>query len=108
MIGSEWRIPVPLKVQSMITKKQDIADSALATENERLKNLVKELEEERDRNRKTIADLQKKQDDFLRYCYAVSRSLHSQEELERWANEEDVNGVSFSELLAEVEKSPGS
>ena len=80
--------------------------SELIAENGQLKQRVRQLEEDRERDRQSLAALHAE-------CEAYRRSLHAwaweqvtEEEVERWAREEP-EGVSFAQLLARLERQKG-
>jgi len=79
-------------------------NKAQAVECEKLRQLVRELQEERERDRQTIAALQAERDDYIRGLHAWAWQQVSPEELQRWAEEEEENGLSFSQVLEALDQ----
>ena len=92
----------------MVAKQPGQPTDALLAEIERLNKVVKTLEEERAHDRQAIAKLQ---DDVEFYKHALLNELkksYSEEQLRRWADEDDIEGLSFSEMIAQLELAPDS
>ncbi len=77
----------------------DPASKALRVECEHLRQVVKQVQEERERDHQTIAGLQAERDAYLRGLHAWAWEQVSPEELRRWVEEEEENGLSFSQVL---------
>ena len=79
---------------------------SLEEECQRLRDLVEDHERSQAQNRQTIetlehelAQIKSERDSYVRALYAWSRSQVPEEELKRWATEQDT-GESFDQVLA--------
>jgi hypothetical protein len=68
----------------------------------RLHAQVDHMQTELAETRQALARVQAERDAYLRSLYAWSRGQVSEEQLRRWATEQDVTGVSFEKLLEEL------
>ncbi len=78
--------------------------ATLEDECSRLKRTVDELQCAQARDRETIRTLKEERDRYLHALYAWSRAQVGQEELHRWAAEEET-GETLAEVLAELKSS---
>jgi hypothetical protein len=76
----------------------------LEDECSRLKRTVEELQCAQAQDRETIRTLRDERDRYLQALYAWSRAQVSQEELHRWAVQEET-GETLAEVLAELKSS---
>jgi hypothetical protein len=82
----------------------DPASTALRVECERLRQVVRQLQEQHEQDSQTIAGLQAERDAYLRQLHAWAWAQVLPEELQRWADEEEENGVSFSQVLEALDQ----
>lgn len=80
----------------------------LQDECRRLRVVVERLQAELAENRRALATVQAERDAYLKSLYAWSRSQVSQEQLRQWATEQDVDGVTLDQLMAELDASSSS
>lgn len=94
-------VPVPLHPDS------GPPSAALKAENEQLREQLRQLAEERDRDRQALTALQAERDACLRSLHAWAWERVTAEELDRWAQDEAEEGVTFAELLQKLERPQG-
>jgi hypothetical protein len=83
-------------------QEQLAANAQFKSECERLKQVIKQLEEERDRDRKALAALQAERDAYRRSLYAWARQQVREED---WQNfSEGDYSLPADQVLAELEK----
>jgi hypothetical protein len=79
----------------------EAATALLRAENERLKERVQRLEEERERERQALAAVRAERDAYRRAAYAWAAGQVTDEDLRRYAAEED--GLPLDDFIGELE-----
>jgi hypothetical protein len=84
------------------TEKDEAATALPTAENERLHERIKQLEQERERDQQTIVTLQAERDAYRRAVYAWAREQITEEDLQRYAHNED--GLPLDDFIGELEQ----
>jgi hypothetical protein len=88
----------------MIAKQLGQSSEVLLAEIERLKNVVKSQEEELAGARKAIEKLEADQKLYQRALLSELKKGYSEEQLRRWAEEEDTDGIPLSDFIGDLER----
>jgi hypothetical protein len=80
----------------------EAAITALRADNQRLQETIQQLAQERDRDRQTIASLSAERDAYRRVVYAWALDRITDEDLERYAQQE--TSVPLAEFIGELEQ----
>jgi hypothetical protein len=76
--------------------------AALEAENERLRQRVRQLEEERGRDRQALTTLQIERDACLRSLHASAWERVTEDELRRWAEDEEEDGATLAQVFEKL------
>jgi hypothetical protein len=83
------------------TEKDEAAATLLRAENARLHEHIKQLQEDQERDRQTIATLQAERDAYRRALYAWALEQITDEDLQRYAQNED--GLPLDDFIGELD-----
>jgi hypothetical protein len=93
---------MPDKVAVAQPGQAEATTSLPITDNERLRARIKQLEEERERDRQALNALQAERDAYRRAVYAWALEQITDEDVQRYAHSEE--GLPLDDLLAELEQ----